>query len=119
MSRTPSSHSSMLVVVKSSGASVRRAPVREVAEWLFGLDNEAENTGVTRCNNPRPALSGLLRFSVGQTTFGSGFESRRLHRCAWVSETVCSVLPASASTVVTSFPAHTLYHPFRGEHICK
>jgi len=28
----------MLVVVKSSGASVRRAPVREVSEWLFGLD---------------------------------------------------------------------------------
>jgi len=38
LSRTPSSHSSMLVVVKSSGAFVRRAPVREVAEWLFGLD---------------------------------------------------------------------------------
>lgn len=76
VSRTPNSHNSMLVVVKSSGASVRRAPVREVANWLFGLD-----------------------------------------WCAWVSQTVCSVLPASASTVVASFPAHTLYSHFRGELI--
>jgi len=68
----------MLVVVKSSGASVRRAPVREVAEWLFGLD-----------------------------------------WCAWVSETVCSVLPASASSVVTSFPAHTLYTHRGGDHCVR
>jgi len=131
MSGTPSSHDAGYIVVgghkplpsescgspKSGGEFECVASYYFFGQRLFGPDNEVvsvvgetaynEKTGITSYRFPPFSPTGFV-FSQKS---GSGFDSRRPHRCA---QALLTSLPASAS------PVRTLsYHNLRGERFCR